>query len=58
MHTILASDRQAMGQWVAERAAADLRAAIRDHGSANLVVATGASQFEVLDSLVQQPDVA
>jgi len=57
MRTILASDRQAMGQWVAERAAADLRAAIRDYGSANLVVATGASQFEVLDSLVQQSDV-
>ncbi len=57
MHTILTSDRQAMGRWVAEHAAADLRGAILEHGSANLVVATGASQFEVLGALVQQPGV-
>lgn len=46
-----------MGQWVAQRAAADLRGAIEQHGSANLVVATGASQFEVLRELVRQPDL-
>lgn len=57
MRTILTSDRAAMGRWVAEHAANDLRNAIRDHGSANLVVATGASQFEVLGELVRQPDV-
>ena len=57
MHTILTSNREAMGRWVAEHAAADLRTAIREHGSANLVVATGASQFEVLQELVRQPDL-
>ena len=57
MRTILTSDREAMGRWVAKHAADDLRSAIREHGSANLVVATGASQFEVLKELVRQPDL-
>lgn len=57
MRTILTSTREKMGQWVAVQAAADLRAAIEKYGSANLIVATGASQFEVLDALVKQPDI-
>lgn len=57
MHTILTADRDAMGRWVAEHAAADLRQAISTSGGANIVVATGASQFEVLGHLVQQPDI-
>lgn len=57
MRTILTADAKAMGQWVAEHAAADLRAAIAEHDSANLVVATGASQFEVLGALVKQPGI-
>ena len=55
MRTILTSTPQVMGRWVAEHAASDLRLAIEKYGSANLVVATGASQFEVLSALVQQP---
>ncbi len=46
-----------MGRWVAEAAAADLRQAIQANGKANLVVATGSSQFEVLGELVKQPDI-
>ena len=57
MRTILTSDRAAMGRWVAQAAAADLRDAIAKNGKANLVVATGSSQFEVLGELVNQPDV-
>jgi glucosamine-6-phosphate deaminase len=57
MRTILTADRDAMGRWVAEQAAADLRKAITENGKANIVVATGASQFEVLGNLVQQPDI-
>jgi glucosamine-6-phosphate deaminase len=57
MRTILTADRDAMGRWVAEAAAADLRQAIQDNEKANLVVATGASQFEVLGELVKQPDI-
>lgn len=46
-----------MGRWVAEAAAADLRQAIQANGKANLVVATGSSQFEVLGELVKQPEI-
>jgi glucosamine-6-phosphate deaminase len=46
-----------MGRWVAEHAAADLREAIARHGAANIVVATGASQFEVLGQLITQDDI-
>ncbi len=46
-----------MGRWVASRAAADLRAAIDAQGSANLVIATGSSQFEVLRELAAEGDV-
>ncbi len=57
MRTILTADTTEMGRWVAEHAAADLRQAIADHGQANMVVATGASQFEVLENLVRQPGI-
>ena len=46
-----------MGKWTAEHAAQDLREAISAHGEANLIVATGASQFEVLSQLVKQPEI-
>ena len=46
-----------MGLWVAEQAAADLRTAISENSKAAIVVATGASQFEVLGNLVKQPDI-
>ncbi|MEE2937976.1 MAG: glucosamine-6-phosphate deaminase [Planctomycetota bacterium] len=57
MRTILTADAKAMGQWVGEHAAEDLRQAIAKHGEANIVVATGASQFEVLQALVQQAEI-
>lgn len=44
-----------MGQAAAECAAGHLTDAIASHGEANLVLATGASQFEMLASLVEQP---
>ncbi|MGB7326568.1 MAG: glucosamine-6-phosphate deaminase [Rubripirellula sp.] len=57
MQTILTADRNAMGRLVADRAAEDLRNAIQQHGHANLIVATGASQFEVLENLVKAEDL-
>ncbi len=57
MEVILTTNRAEMGSLVAKSAAARLAAAIESHGCANLVVATGASQFEVLAELVQQPNV-
>lgn len=47
-------DKATMGEAAANRAAAGLNAAIRDRGAANLILATGASQFEMLASLVEQ----
>jgi glucosamine-6-phosphate deaminase len=57
MEIYLANDRRQMGRFVAGRAAADLRTAVSARGQATLVVATGASQFEVLEELVQQANV-
>lgn len=57
MRTILTADRDTMGRWVAQQAAADLREAIAKNAKAGIVVATGASQFEVLGNLVKQPDI-
>lgn len=57
MQTIITADSQEMGRIAAERAGEDLRAAIAERGRANLVVATGASQFNVLSQLVAQNDI-
>ncbi|MEM9644907.1 MAG: glucosamine-6-phosphate deaminase [Planctomycetota bacterium] len=57
MRKILVNDRVAMGSVVAPLAAKKIRAAIRQSGQARLVVATGASQFEVLDQLTKEEDV-
>ncbi|PAY15682.1 glucosamine-6-phosphate deaminase [Rhodopirellula sp. SM50] len=46
-----------MGRYTAEHAAQDLRDAIKENGAAYLIVATGASQFEVLAHLVAQDDI-
>lgn len=57
MKTIVTPSAAAMGRYSAEHAAEDLKAAIRERGVAYLIVATGASQFEVLASLIQQPGI-
>ncbi|MFN9713746.1 MAG: 6-phosphogluconolactonase, partial [Planctomycetota bacterium] len=51
-------DRKRMGAHAARLAADALRSALRERGFARIIVATGSSQFEVLDSLVQEPDIA
>jgi glucosamine-6-phosphate deaminase len=48
---------QALGQSAAALGAEAIRIAVRRSGRATIVVATGASQFEMLDSLVRQPDI-
>lgn len=57
MQTILTANAQEMGRVAAQRAAEDLRQAIATNGHANIIVATGASQFEVLKHLVAAADV-
>ncbi|MGN6136074.1 MAG: glucosamine-6-phosphate deaminase [Aureliella sp.] len=53
----IAESRPAMGKFVAETAAEHLRDVLSRQEEANLVVATGSSQFEVLDCLVQMPNI-
>lgn len=46
-----------LGKAGAEQAAAIIRRAIAERGAACLIAATGASQFEFLEALVQEPDI-
>ncbi len=57
MKVIVAQDRAELGKSTAEQAADVLRSCLAQYETCNLVVATGSSQFEVLESLVQQPGV-
>jgi glucosamine-6-phosphate deaminase len=50
-------DRRSMGKAAAEQAAAAIRAAILDRGSARIVAATAASQKEFLEELTIAPDI-
>ncbi len=49
--------KQEMGKAAAECAASALRECLAEKGHANLIVATGASQFEMLEHLVNAPDL-
>ena len=49
---------QAMGQRAAAKAAACIRDALAARDAAYIILATGASQFEVLAALVKEPDIA
>lgn len=45
------ADKDSLGRAAADHAAASLRRAIRHHGNARIIAATGASQFEFLEAL-------
>src|SRR6266496_3858655 len=47
-----------LGQKAAEHGANLIRRALKKNGRANIIVATGASQFEMLSNLVQAKDIA
>ena len=51
------SDKPAMGKAAGERAADLIRAALHAAGAARVIVATGASQFEVLETLAAAPGI-
>ena len=57
LQIVTAKDKNTMGFAAASCGAEFIRRAIRDRGQANIIVATGASQFEVLASLVQATGV-
>lgn len=49
--------KEALGRAAAAAGAAAIRSALEERGAAGIVVATGASQFEVLDALVHERDI-
>jgi glucosamine-6-phosphate deaminase len=52
MEIVISENKQILGKIAAERGAELIQKAIADHGEANIIVATGASQFEMLSELV------
>jgi glucosamine-6-phosphate deaminase len=54
MEIIISSTKQEMGQKAAQKGAEIIRKAIAERGAANIIVATGASQFEMLSELVKE----
>lgn len=57
MNIKVTPDKASMGTAAAEARARNIRRAIAERGSANIIVATGPSQFELLASLVAEPDI-
>lgn len=57
MDTVIEADKVALGKKAAADGAAKIRQALRERGSANVIVATGASQFEMLAALTQEKGV-
>jgi glucosamine-6-phosphate deaminase len=57
VNIVIAADRPQMGHWVAEQASLELQNVICASGHANLLIATGSSQFEVLDELSRHDEV-
>ena len=58
MRIDVSDTKQELGRRAAGRGAELLRAALGARGEANVIVATGASQFQMLAELVKAPDVA
>lgn len=54
MEIIISSAKQEMGKQAAQKGAEFIRKAIAERGEANIIMATGASQFEMLSELVKK----
>ena len=57
MNVVICRDAKELGRRAAEEAAGRIRRAVHERGRARIIVATGASQFEVLAALVAVPGV-
>ena len=57
MKIITSDTKQEMGQRAASQGAQWIREALANKGETTIIVATGASQFEMLGELVKQPDI-
>ncbi|MGA8344413.1 MAG: glucosamine-6-phosphate deaminase [Candidatus Sulfotelmatobacter sp.] len=51
------NDKSSLAKAAAQKAAAAIRSAIRDHGQARVIAATGTSQFEFLAALTESTDI-
>jgi glucosamine-6-phosphate deaminase len=58
VNTIICKEKRELRQRAATAGAEIIRTAIRERGAANIIVATGASQFEMLAALAGAPDIA
>ena len=57
MELIVANNPKELGQTSGRAAAALIRKYIGENGSANIILATGTSQFEILNQLISEPGV-
>jgi glucosamine-6-phosphate deaminase len=57
MNIQIMPDKERMGKSAAAAGAKFIREALAQRGEANIIVATGASQFEMLAALVAEPDI-
>ncbi|MFI5129637.1 MAG: glucosamine-6-phosphate deaminase [Chitinophagales bacterium] len=57
MEIIIANDVKELGQAAGHSAADLIRQAIAENGSANIILATGTSQFETLNQLISEPAI-
>jgi len=57
MEVVVCKTKQDLARQAADRGAEDIRRAVAQRGRANIILATGASQFEMLAALVGEPDV-
>ncbi len=57
MRRTICETKTELGKRAAREGAELIRRALAERGGANIIVATGASQFEMLESLTQEPDI-
>lgn len=58
MRVSIHDNKLAMGAAAAREGAEAIRFALQSYGTASIIVATGASQFEMLQHLTEEPDIA
>lgn len=57
MEIIISDNSSELGKSAGKAAAELIRSAIKNNGKANIILATGASQFETLKQLVLEKDI-
>ena len=57
MHLEIRNDPSELGQAAGREAGERIREAIREKGTANIILATGTSQFETLNQLIREKDI-